>query len=174
MTEDECYLLVTGKTKAQYEESKRKSEEEYRRREEEFKRQIPELCKAYEKDAEGRISVGDMDYFKEILPRRVGDLYHGRTVHSKADGLKLFNKVKVDLIAPPELAMPENYLEKMKNNGFEVREFASIEEYLNQESVAKMWYFTRPQLERMGERILQKQDLLRKSITFRNEQRYGR
>jgi len=80
MTEDECYLLVTGKTKAQYEESKRKSEEEYRRREEEDKKQIPELCKAYEKDAEGRISVGDMDYFKEILPGRVGDLYHGMEI----------------------------------------------------------------------------------------------
>ncbi len=30
----------------------------------------------------------------------VGDLYHGRTVHSKADGLRLFKSVKVDLIAP--------------------------------------------------------------------------
>ncbi|MGH0052711.1 MAG: bifunctional aspartate carbamoyltransferase catalytic subunit/aspartate carbamoyltransferase regulatory subunit, partial [Sphaerochaetaceae bacterium] len=30
----------------------------------------------------------------------VGDLFHGRTVHSKADGLKIFNHVKVDLIAP--------------------------------------------------------------------------
>ena len=107
--------------------------------------------------------------FDSIHVALVGDLYHGRTVHSKADGLKLFNKVKVDLIAPVELAMPENYLEKMKNNGFEVREFASIEEYLNQDDVAKMWYFTRPQLERMGERILQKQDYLRKSITFRKE-----
>ena len=107
--------------------------------------------------------------FDSIHVALVGDLYHGRTVHSKADGLKLFNKVKVDLIAPPELAMPENYLEKMRNNGFEVREFASIEDYLQSSDVAKMWYFTRPQLERMGERILQKQEFLRKSITFRKE-----
>ena len=76
MTEDECYLLVTGKIKAQYEESKRKRKEEYQRREEDYKEQISELCKAYEKDAEGRISEDDMDYFKEILPVRVGDLYH--------------------------------------------------------------------------------------------------
>ena len=99
----------------------------------------------------------------------VGDLYHGRTVHSKADGLKVFEKVKVDLIAPPELAMPENYVEKMKENGFETRVFESIEEYLKCGDIAKQWYFTRPQLERMGERILQKQDELRKSITFRRE-----
>jgi len=108
--------------------------------------------------------------FSSIHVALVGDLYHGRTVHSKADGLKLFDKVKVDLIAPPELAMPENYLEKMKENGFEVRVFGSIEEYLEKgDDIALMWYFTRPQLERMGERILQKQDILRESITFRRE-----
>ena len=60
----------------------------------------------------------------------VGDLYHGRTVHSKADGLKLWDKVKVDLIAPQELSMPSQYITKMKDNGFEVRVFSSIEEYL--------------------------------------------
>ncbi len=99
----------------------------------------------------------------------VGDLYHGRTVHSKADGLKLWKNVKVDLIAPTELAMPQNYLLKMKENGFIVRTFSSIEEYLNSDDIALKWYFTRPQLERMGEKILQKQDELRAAITFREE-----
>ena len=99
----------------------------------------------------------------------VGDLYHGRTVHSKADGLKLWDKVKVDLIAPEELAMPEPYVTKMKDNGFEVRTFGSIEEYLNQKDITTKWYFTRPQLERMGEKILAKADRLRASITFQRE-----
>ena len=99
----------------------------------------------------------------------VGDLYHGRTVHSKADGLKLWNKVKVDLIAPEELAMPESYETKMKDNGFEVRTFRSIDEYLNQSDIATKWYFTRPQLERMGEKILAKADSLRASITFQKQ-----
>ena len=99
----------------------------------------------------------------------VGDLYHGRTVHSKADGLTLWSKVKVDLIAPQELAMPEAYVTKMKENGFDVTEYPSIEEYLKSGNCADKWYFTRPQLERMGEKILQKQDELRKSITFREE-----
>ena len=99
----------------------------------------------------------------------VGDLYHGRTVHSKADGLKLWDKVKVDLIAPEELAMPESYVTKMKDNGFEVRIFSSIEEYLNQDDISTKWYFTRPQLERMGEKILAKADMLRSSITFRKQ-----
>ena len=107
--------------------------------------------------------------FDSIHVALVGDLYHGRTVHSKADGLKLFDHVKVDLIAPSELQMPESYVDKMIQNGFEVRSFSSIEEYLAQPDISDKWYFTRPQLERMGERILQKQDLLRQSITFRKE-----
>jgi len=97
----------------------------------------------------------------------VGDLYHGRTVHSKAAGLKLFDRVKVDLIAPVELAMPETYVLKMRENGYEVRIFTSIDEYLTQMDIADKWYFTRPQLERMGDRILQRQEELRAAITFK-------
>ncbi len=99
----------------------------------------------------------------------VGDLFHGRTVHSKADGLKIFKQVKVDLIAPPELAMPDVYVKRMLENGYEVQTFPSIEAYLAQSEVATKWYFTRPQLERMGDRILQRQEELRRSITFREE-----
>ncbi len=99
----------------------------------------------------------------------VGDLFHGRTVHSKADGLKTFDHVKVDLIAPVELAMPESYVEKMRENGFEIRIFPSIDAYLEQGDIARKWYFTRPQLERMGDRILQRQVELREAITFRKD-----
>jgi aspartate carbamoyltransferase len=99
----------------------------------------------------------------------VGDLYHGRTVHSKVYGLDLFNTVRVDLIAPSELAMPRSYVRAMENQGFRVRSFDSIESYLAQTDVAPQWYFTRPQLERMGERVLRRQDELRRAITFTPE-----
>ena len=110
----------------------------------------------------------DMD-FSEIHLALVGDLYHGRTVHSKANGLKIFNKVTVDLIAPDELMMPENYIEIMKENGFKVNIYPSIENYLDNGDIATIWYFTRPQLERMGERILKKEAELREAITFKKE-----
>ena len=110
----------------------------------------------------------DMD-FGSVHVALVGDLYHGRTVHSKADGLKLFDHVKVDLIAPDELQMPDSYVEKMQENGFEVRFFPSIAEYLKQPDISDKWYFTRPQLERMGDQILRKADMLRDSITFKKE-----
>jgi len=96
----------------------------------------------------------------------IGDLFHGRTVHSKVEGLKIFKNVQVDLVAPDELAMPVFYVDEMKRNGFEVKLFPSIEEYLKGGNAAPIWYFTRPQLERMGDKILQKAHLLRKAVTF--------
>ncbi len=99
----------------------------------------------------------------------IGDLFHGRTVHSKVQGLKIFNEVNVDLIAPKELALPAHYVNEMKENGYKVRIFDSIEAYLQQDKVADKWYFTRPQLERMGDDILKIADSLRAKISFRQE-----
>lgn len=98
-----------------------------------------------------------------------GDLYHGRTVHSKADGLRVFRQVKVDLVAPELLRMPEYYVEKMRTNGFEVRVFESLDQYLAAGDVAPIWYFTRLQLERMGDAVLERTPGLRRAVTFRKD-----
>jgi aspartate carbamoyltransferase len=98
-----------------------------------------------------------------------GDLYHGRTVHSKADGLRVFRQVEVDLIAPELLSMPPYYVERMKANGYEVRVYESLDEYLASGKVAPIWYFTRLQLERMGDAVLERAPSLRKSVTFRKD-----
>ncbi|TVQ37307.1 MAG: aspartate carbamoyltransferase [Spirochaetaceae bacterium] len=116
----------------------------------------------------------DLDWDdREIHLALVGDLYHGRTVHSKVHGLGLFHKVTVDLVSPPELSMPRSYVEEMQLQGFTVREFGSIEQYLrhgqrpeDSTEIARLWYFTRPQLERMGERVLRRAAELRAAITF--------
>ncbi|CAJ1392756.1 unnamed protein product [Effrenium voratum] len=99
----------------------------------------------------------------------IGDLFHGRTVHSKVDGLRIYRKVFVDLVAPSELALPKMYEDRMVARGYVVRRFASIEEYLAQEKVAKIWYFTRLQLERMGDKVLDKAAELRKAVTMQRE-----
>jgi len=99
----------------------------------------------------------------------LGDLFHGRTVHSKVDGLKLYQKVDVDLIAPPDLALPKMYEDRMVAAGYNVRKFMSIEEYLSQDKVATIWYFTRLQLERMGDKVLDKSQELRTAVSFRRE-----
>lgn len=99
----------------------------------------------------------------------LGDLYHGRTVHSKVDGLRLYDHVEVDLVAPGELALPKMYEDRMRDLGYHVRKFASIDEYLAQPKVAQIWYFTRLQLERMGEKVLDKSKELRRAVTFQRE-----
>ena len=99
----------------------------------------------------------------------VGDLFHGRTVHSKVDGLKVFGEVRVDLVAPEDIGMPSHYKERMRESGFAVREFASIDEYLAAGDHASIWYFTRLQLERMGERLLDRAPALRHDVTFRRD-----
>ncbi|HTX72713.1 MAG TPA: aspartate carbamoyltransferase [Rectinemataceae bacterium] len=98
-----------------------------------------------------------------------GDLFHGRTVHSKADGLRVFREVRVDLVAPDPLMMPSHYVERMKARGYEVRLFETLDEYLGSGKVAPIWYFTRLQLERMGEAVLEKAQALRAAVTFRKD-----
>ena len=98
-----------------------------------------------------------------------GDLFHGRTVHSKADGLRAFRDVTVDLVAPELLGMPDHYVQRMHDNGYELHSFESIDEYLASGNVAPIWYFTRLQLERMGESVLEKAQALRKAVSFRKD-----
>ncbi len=50
----------------------------------------------------------------------IGDLKHGRTVHSLSRLLCLFESLQVVFISPEELAMPETYVEKLKRAGHEV------------------------------------------------------
>lgn len=99
----------------------------------------------------------------------IGDLFHGRTVHSKADGLNVFGSVTVDLVAPEELALPASYKSRMEENGFEIREWASIQEYLGSGDISNCWYFTRLQLERMGDEVRERENELRKAVTFRQD-----
>eukprot|EP01065_Artemidia_motanka_P048917 TRINITY_DN8010_c0_g1_i2.p1 TRINITY_DN8010_c0_g1~~TRINITY_DN8010_c0_g1_i2.p1 ORF type:complete len:633 (+),score=229.45 TRINITY_DN8010_c0_g1_i2:143-2041(+) len=101
----------------------------------------------------------------------VGDLVHGRTAHSKVDGLRVFDEVAVDLVAPPDLQYPIEYVTKMRRHGFAVRVFDSVEEYLSiQEdgaAIADIWYFCRLQFERMGDKVQGREDELHSAVAFR-------
>ena len=101
--------------------------------------------------------------------RSSGTSFTAGTVHSKVDGLQIFDEIEVDLVAPDEISMPEHYVQRMEASGFSIRRFESIEAYLAQNRVAPIWYFTRLQLERMGDQLLDKADRLRESVTFRRD-----
>lgn len=50
----------------------------------------------------------------------IGDLKHGRTVHSLCKLLCLFEKVQVTLVSPKELSMPEYLVEELRKVGHQV------------------------------------------------------
>lgn len=75
----------------------------------------------------------------------IGDLKHGRTVHSLCRLLTLFNNVRVTLVSPTELAMPEELVEELRQAGHQV-EISS--ELTNSISHVDIVYSTRIQEER--------------------------
>jgi aspartate carbamoyltransferase len=74
----------------------------------------------------------------------LGDLKHGRTVHSLARLLSLY-KVKLNYVAPDILRMPAELIEELKTKGVEQAEFAALDKPLPETDVL---YVTRVQKER--------------------------
>ncbi|KAG8235693.1 hypothetical protein J437_LFUL014037 [Ladona fulva] len=74
----------------------------------------------------------------------VGDLKHGRTVHSLARLLTLYN-VRLLYVNPPGLGMPENIKEYVSSKGIPQEEYRSLEEVIPETDVI---YMTRIQKER--------------------------
>jgi carbamoyl-phosphate synthase/aspartate carbamoyltransferase/dihydroorotase/carbamoyl-phosphate synthase/aspartate carbamoyltransferase len=77
----------------------------------------------------------------------VGDLKYGRTVHSLAEMLGLFD-VSVDLVSPEALRLPESYRGRVSSEGVSVRESAYLEDVLPH---ADVLYMTRIQEERFDD-----------------------
>ncbi len=75
----------------------------------------------------------------------IGDLRHGRTVHSLSKLLSLYTNIQVMLISPKELALPETIIEQMRSAGVKV----TVSDELNN-SIANVdiVYSTRIQEER--------------------------
>jgi aspartate carbamoyltransferase catalytic subunit len=74
----------------------------------------------------------------------VGDLLYGRTVHSLIYLLSLY-KIKLYLVAPPALCLPEKYTKHLKEAGIDYREVDSLNDILGKLDIV---YMTRVQRER--------------------------
>jgi len=79
----------------------------------------------------------------------IGDLRHGRTVHSLCRLLALYSGLTVYLISPDELRMPRAIVEDMRAAGHEVAETDELERHIAHVDIA---YSTRIQEERFGTR----------------------
>lgn len=73
----------------------------------------------------------------------VGDLKYGRTVHSLARLLGLYN-VRLNYVAPPELAMPETITNEISSSNIEQHSTANLHEVISESDVV---YMTRIQKE---------------------------
>ncbi|MDZ7923389.1 MAG: aspartate carbamoyltransferase [Marinagarivorans sp.] len=77
----------------------------------------------------------------------IGDLKHGRTVHSLCRLLALYQKVQVVLVSPVELAMPEKYVEILRQAGHKITISTDLSESIRGVDIA---YSTRIQEERFS------------------------
>ncbi|PCJ22171.1 MAG: aspartate carbamoyltransferase [SAR86 cluster bacterium] len=80
----------------------------------------------------------------------VGDLKHGRTVHSLSQLLMLYDKINFTLITPKELRMPEKIVSELKAAGHDVLETEDMEAGLNDNDTV---YLTRIQEERFTSKL---------------------
>lgn len=77
----------------------------------------------------------------------IGDLKYGRTVHSLSRLLTLFKNLQIVLISPQELAMPEGYLEGLRQAGHEVVISTELTSHISDVDIV---YSTRIQEERFA------------------------
>ncbi|MFL0796974.1 MAG: aspartate carbamoyltransferase [Cellvibrionaceae bacterium] len=77
----------------------------------------------------------------------IGDLKHGRTVHSLSKLLCLFGNLEVTCVSPKELALPEPLVDEMRSAGLKVIVSDRLEESIAHVDIA---YSTRIQEERFG------------------------
>jgi aspartate carbamoyltransferase catalytic subunit len=75
----------------------------------------------------------------------VGDLAHGRTVHSLITALSKFRDVRATLVAPPRLGLPDAYLRFATGAGIEVETRESVQALVHDHDFI---YMTRIQKER--------------------------
>ncbi len=87
---------------------------------------------------------GHLDHLKIAF---VGDLKYGRTVHSLAEALSLYN-AEIMLVAPDSLAMPQYILDILDERGIKYSFHNTLEEVIPEVDIL---YMTRVQKERFDE-----------------------
>jgi len=77
----------------------------------------------------------------------LGDLKHGRTVHSLCHLLSLYKNLKIQLVSPEALRLPDHYVDMLTNAGHQIEIGSDLEKGL---SKANIIYQTRIQEERFS------------------------
>ena len=89
--------------------------------------------------------IGHIDNIKIAL---IGDLKYGRTVHSLANALTLYDNVELYFVSPDKLKMPQEILHDLDKAGMSYTETSNISDVINKVNVL---YVTRIQKERFAD-----------------------
>lgn len=91
VTMDGAYIEITGKTKAELDKSHQEWLDNYKREENEYKERIPSLSEEWIKKGREVLTEDKWSYWDEIVPIRLGDLYHGMELRCCLDIVKILN-----------------------------------------------------------------------------------
>ena len=91
--------------------------------------------------------ISPVPVIEDISIAFVGDLKYGRTVHSLAEALSLYN-ARIYLVSPESLAMPQYILDDLTKRGITFSVHSSLEEVMPKIDIL---YMTRVQKERFDE-----------------------
>lgn len=93
----------------------------------------------------GRSSTGTRSGLENLTVTMLGDLKYGRTVHSLARLLSLFDNIKLNYVSPDILKMPKEVMDEVGAGNISQAEYSSLEKVLPETDVL---YVTRVQKER--------------------------
>eukprot|EP01124_Arcella_intermedia_P028723 TRINITY_DN5904_c0_g1_i1.p1 TRINITY_DN5904_c0_g1~~TRINITY_DN5904_c0_g1_i1.p1 ORF type:complete len:2148 (+),score=473.24 TRINITY_DN5904_c0_g1_i1:212-6655(+) len=81
----------------------------------------------------------------------VGDLKHGRTVHSLVKVLSLYEGITFSYVSPKSLCLPRDIYEEINKKGFQQKEIFTVKEFEDIVSHTDVLYVTRIQKERFAD-----------------------
>jgi len=91
VTLDGAYKEIIGKTKAELDKSQQEWKENYEKEEREFEESIPSLSEVWMQKGKEILSEDKWEYWDQIVPIRLGDLYNGMELGCCLDIVKILN-----------------------------------------------------------------------------------
>lgn len=91
VTLENAYISITGRTKAECERKHQEWLDNYNKQEEEHKAQIPALTEKWREKGKSILTEEKWEFWDEIVPIRLGDLYHGMELGCCLEIVQLLN-----------------------------------------------------------------------------------
>jgi predicted nuclease with TOPRIM domain len=88
---DGAYQEIMGKTKAEFDKEQEDWRKDIQKRDQEFKESIPELTEMWIQKGKEVLTADKWDYWTEIVPYRLKDLYQGMELGNCLDIVKILN-----------------------------------------------------------------------------------